>query len=1325
MPVYFGIPGEPGSEPRSRNEPDRPPVPLDLISGRERPAAPVVEQERPAFWSETLPAAFRQGNLISSTYDRVANYPGGFQDDPNFDPAEHIAGHEADWRHFVRANSVEEVQFIKDKLAAERADREVLQQAGGVGLATTLAAGVVDPWTLASMALPAALPVSIGSKAAIAAGTAVKLSRAERVWAAVAANAALDTAGEIGMHRSQELRTLSDSLLTIGVGTFLTGAVGTIATRVPKSEFDAVVRALENEAPVVDAAVRTAGSDSAGAARLGADLSLEDEGIATPVGRAIAQTLGQVSPQTRVLLSPVKTARRLIQELAHLPYLLEKNLKGIAGPEAIEDLVNHQVRRRQVEMRNLMDSAFASHKAAGGTLTHREFSAAIARELDGIPQPNAPQASTVVQWARKLLNEDRARIRELPGYEKFADEMDAGSYFPHVFDKEKLIKDEVGFKQMLHQDFKENPLIPKGGEVEREKLIAARRQGVSDAAINLEIAEREASDAVQAYEAAKGQLNLARQQAVGRGGAKDLAHRAKRTAQAKRREAAKLKRQLDKLNTRLENMLDETPPRLEAEIDAEAAVKRARRDEVRKSLGAIKEVGRKTSQTARRLAAKVRSTTSRAARLEARVTELLDSGDPKAMKQAERLDNAAYNMRQQADAATRDLASARSQVDELRGQLDAAKKELDDLSDELFDLRAEKAIGRSQTTAVETLDNLRGQKLNRAADAADELRDAEAVAKQLKQRAVTARKLARALKRPTKEARKAKIKAERIARAAQIPQRTDAEIAMAVDDVWDNIMGQNLMLTPDNVRAGANALKSRKLTTASSKLDPWLVRDAETVLNRYSRRTIPEIELRTRFGTSTMTDQIKAVQEEFTALRAAAAGKPNSEKVIEALNKQQENVINDLLTVVNRIAGRSAQHEKGTFARNWVRAQRVIRTYNYVRLLGSQTVSSMSDTGRLVARYGLPKTVHGMAKLLLDSNFRNLTKANMRRMGSAFETMFDFRMQQMADLVDEAGAVSRTDKAMEAIGGAFSRLTLMSQWNEMLKVGVGALEQDALIRKVASDTLSAFDKAHLVRAGVDDADLSRLADMVRRHADTTEGLGRLRTEMWEDKHMAALMERHIMSLGDEVVLTRGAGDLPAMMDKELVKTWLQFRTFAIASVNRTMIPVAQGLSMGDAKMAQGVASMLTLGAMTYYAKERLAGREPDLNNPGRLAAEAFNWSGLIAFFPDLWDVPAKTLHLPTFSRFMSRSPMETLGGPTFGSGVNFQLGVISNLADGTLKQSDIHGIRRMLPFQNLFYFSRLLNAIEGEIGETLGAEGSNRKDFTTRLAEEVPSKEAK
>lgn len=1316
MPLYFGIPGDPGSEPRSRNEPDRPPAPIDLIAGRDV-ERPTVEPESPSFFGEVLPAAFRQGNLISSMYDRVANYPGGFTFDPNFDPGEHIEGHEADWRHFVRAGSVEEVQFIKDKLAAERQDREVLQQAGGLGLATTIAAGVVDPWTLASMALPAALP----AKVTTAAGTVVNLTRAQRVWGAVAANAALDTAGEIGMHNSQELRTLSDSLLTIGAGTLLTGAVGAIATRVPKAEFDRVVRGLEE----ADAAARTAarvGGDSGGAARVGDNLSLEDEGIATAGGRAVAATFGRISPLTRVLRSPVKSARQLIQSIGHVPYLLEKNLRGIANQDSIEDLVNATLRTRRSEMRKLLDTGFAQHKAAGGTLSHRQFSAAVARELDGIAQPMAPEAKPIVQWARERLNEDRARIRAIPGFEDFGKEIDADKYFPRAYDRERIQADLAGFQRMLYNYFKDNPKIPEKGAVEREKLIAARRQGVNDATINLEIAEREAADAVKAFEDIKAKLAQAQKEATGRGGAQDMAHRAKRTAQAKRREAAKLKRQLDKLSKRLESMEGETPPRLEVEIDAEMAVKRARRDELKKSIGAIKTVGRKTSQAARRMAAKVRSTAARATRLEAKVTELLDSGDPKAFKQAEKLDKAAYDMRQQADAAARDLASARSQTDELRAQLEAAKKELDDLSDELFDLRTEKAIGRSKTTKAETLENLRGQKLNRAADAADELRDAEAVAKQLKQRAVTARKLMRALKRPAKEARRAKIKAEYVARKAVVPQFDEAETLMRVRDTVKHILGENDVLTPDNVHSSAKALKERTLDAPSELLDPWLVRDAEAVFNRYSRRMVPEIELRTRYGSSTLSNEISMISDEFQDLidKAAAAGKT---KEVEKLKAQREKAIEDILTVLNRVAGRSGNHNASSFVRRMVRVGRIARTYNYVRLLGSQTVSSLSDTGRLVMRYGLPSTLRATAKFLTNWPLARMSKADAQRMGTALEMMTDFRMQQMADLAEEM-PISRTDKALEAVSGAFSRATLMTPWNAMLKVGVSALEQDSIVRLLQKETLSVAEKAKLTRAGIDDVTIKRVKEMLALHADDSDGLWRLRTELWEDEDVAARMERHIMSIGDEIVLTRGAGDVPAIMDNEFVKTWLQFRTFALASVNRTLIPVAQGLSLADGKTAQGVATMLATGAATYALKEKIAGREADLS-PSRLAAEAANWSGLIAFLPDLWDPIAKGTDLPTFSRFMSRNTIETLAGPTMGSTLSMLDSLKIRLLDGELKQEDIHGLRRALPFQNLFYITRVLNAIEGELGERLGAENADTMDFTDRLQHEIPFKEPK
>ena len=77
------------------------------------------------------------------------------------------------------------------------------------------------------------------------------------------------------------------------------------------------------------------------------------------------------------------------------------------------------------------------------------------------------------------------------------------------------------------------------------------------------------------------------------------------------------------------------------------------------------------------------------------------------------------------------------------------------------------------------------------------------------------------------------------------------------------------------------------------------------------------------------------------------------------------------------------------------------------------------------------------------------------------------------------------------------------------------------------------------------------------------------------------------------------------------------------------------------------------------------------------------------------------------------------------SGISFQLGVVSKIADGELKQDDIHGIRRMLPFQNLFYISRLFNAIEGEVGEALDVEDSTTANFTDRLAQKTKSKETK
>ncbi len=51
-----------------------------------------------------------------------------------------------------------------------------------------------------------------------------------------------------------------------------------------------------------------------------------------------------------------------------------------------------------------------------------------------------------------------------------------------------------------------------------------------------------------------------------------------------------------------------------------------------------------------------------------------------------------------------------------------------------------------------------------------------------------------------------------------------------------------------------------------------------------------------------------------------------------------------------------------------------------------------------------------------------------------------------------------------------------------------------------------------------------------------------------------------------------------------------------------------------------------------------------------------------------------------------------------------------------VSQKDIHAVRKTLvPLQNLFYLRRIINAIEGEIGEMVGAEGATTESFVDRI----------
>ena len=106
-------------------------------------------------------AAFRQSNVLSSVVGKALS--GGYTsypDQPGYDPyannGAEIKGYEDYASRFTRSTSPAQTQQIRNQIDAELQDKNTLARAGAAGVATSMAAGVVDPVSIALMAIPVA-----------------------------------------------------------------------------------------------------------------------------------------------------------------------------------------------------------------------------------------------------------------------------------------------------------------------------------------------------------------------------------------------------------------------------------------------------------------------------------------------------------------------------------------------------------------------------------------------------------------------------------------------------------------------------------------------------------------------------------------------------------------------------------------------------------------------------------------------------------------------------------------------------------------------------------------------------------------------------------------------------------------------------------------------------------------------------------------------------------------------------------------------------------------------------------------------------------------
>jgi hypothetical protein len=1026
--------------------------------------------------------------------------------------------------------------------------------------------------------------------------------------------------------------------------------------------------------------------------------------------------------------------------MADIPFMLNKNLKGVPTANSVESAV----RQRSLESRMMVvtnfDDEYAKYveRVGGEAMSRREFGINVAGAMRRGDKSDITEVSGLARTIRKQFEADRKAFEDLEVLPEDIGTLGAESYFPRVYDHNAILANRPDFFNRIYRWFIENPQVPK----ESEDVKAARgRVGdvVGDSFANVEetLAKSDAAK-VAAKESVASLESIRRQRTAARG---DISRAEAALAEADKKlikveEAwgraegnaaafAEKKKAYDKAKESVASAEAEVASAKKKLAEHNAAIRKAERevDGLQQTLNELEAQREYLPEEASG------ATPQQLARAQRRITREIEKTTVKGIAHSEKLQtlrDEAIELEQGMDA----LRKARKDATEASR---TAEKELDEVN----------AVRKKDARTAEAVDRWREKKA-KAEEAVAAARKGEddvshgvaaqrAAAKDARMAAKEAKKAADAAKADAKAVRDF----EASVADAKSAYRDPAEIESRVNETIDRILGTTRATADLGHISNPRPTKMRTLDVPDHVIEPYLVSDLDQVMSGYIRSVAPNIEMRKEFGSIDLKKQTDEISDAYGVMHHEANAKGDA-KAAERITDEHKAVLKAFegmrLRLLNQVG------PKGSEAIGWIRTGRILRQFNMLRMLGTQTVSSMADLGHIVSKYGLRNTGKALAKFVTNVNFNKLTRADSRRMHVALDWVLDTRSGTLADIAEDLSGGQRGFAAnLERVGQRatqqFTRLSLMATWNSTLKNLTSILEQDAILRGAANpSSLSKIQRAKIAQLGLGESDLKVIAEQFAKHGETTDGMLRASTELWDKEALgvARKLESAIIKAGEVMSISKGVGDTPLLMDKELVKTLLQFKTFGVVSVNRLMIPVAQGLAHGDMMAANGLGVMLGLGTLSQYTKDIIAGREPE-TDPASIVSSALLWSGALGYIPDVWD-PA-TVFMPgplrklKLSRFKDSSPLDTLMGPSFGTASDFITawsGLMKPADEESwapeVSASDVHRTRRLLPLQNLAYIYRLVNALEGEFADSIDAEGATYDTFGDRLTESKPAK---
>lgn len=495
-------------------------------------------------------------------------------------------------------------------------------------------------------------------------------------------------------------------------------------------------------------------------------------------------------------------------------------------------------------------------------------------------------------------------------------------------------------------------------------------------------------------------------------------------------------------------------------------------------------------------------------------------------------------------------------------------------------------------------------------------------------------------------------------------------------------------------------LKERTLNfVMDNELEPWLENDARKVMAYYANTLATDIEIARAFdGDLTLSNAVEEISREYDD----AISKTTTEDEAIKINKEKRTAINDLTSVAKIMRGIYARPDNPDSM--IVRGGRIARQYNYITKMGQVVMSSISDISRPISKHGLATWAKTLPNLITNLKGIKLNIKDAKLAGNISDTVMPERMASFSSLNDTFASNNSTfERYVENISALMSKINMMPVWNDGMKGFSSVMTQQRMI-----DNILNYDKAdkrnitYLAQIGIGKDRINDIVKEIKKHSYKEGNLWVANTEKWENKEIARIYYNALNTDVDSTIATMGAGDLPLWGNTEVGKVILQFKSFAFASTQQTLLA---GLQQKDLAVLNGVISATSLGMLSYYLKRKMAGKEPS-DNPAVWLSEGLDRSGYLAILSEYSHIADKAglgvlslTGIEQSSRYASRNAAASLLGPSIAL-VDDGFTTARALSSGEISPSDARAIRRMIFLNNHWLLTGAMDRLQESLVNT-------------------------